>query len=416
MWKKKGLELGLMLLTWSVVAVIWQVGAVRSAEARVIQDAPLPYSATEQGPYTVKDNMILDARGNPYLFHGIARDGLEYDCVGRDGPYTRQALAFMGTPLDPDLDVNAGTYWGGNTVRLPLSQNFWLQGIPGDASCTPGSYQALVKRLVDELTSLKLNVMLDLHWVGANGQVGSGGAEAPMPDQDSITFWRQVASIYKHYANVLFELYNEPHISPQEGACWLNGCLIHNDRSRANDCACFKYLTYQAVGMQQLTDTIRSTGAKNLIIASGTQWGYDLTLLPQYAIKGENIVYGSHPYNYLGKLPSNWETDFGVYAANYPLLVSEFGSYDCGDDYVRQLLDYLDRLRIGWVAWSWSVAASQGEQVCQVPQLVTDYQGTPSAAMGRYIYQHLRGYVSDHWVRWLLTINDIHTFQRGARS
>ena len=32
-----------------------------------------------------------------------------------------------------------------------------------------------------------------------------------MADTNSITFWSQVAAIYKNDGRVLFELYNEPH-------------------------------------------------------------------------------------------------------------------------------------------------------------------------------------------------------------
>ncbi|EFH90207.1 glycoside hydrolase family 5 [Ktedonobacter racemifer DSM 44963] len=420
---RKGLYVIRNRRTWMVVVglVVWGISfwpgqpCTGKVFARTTQPRVLPYSAMAHGPYSVKGNQILDADGKPYLFHGVARDGLEYDCEGQAGPYTRQSLALMGTPSGKDLDINAGSYWAGNTVRLPLSQNFWLKGGSGDANCTPTRYQALVKRIVDDLASLQLNVILDLHWVGANGQVGKGGAEAAMPDTDSVTFWQQVAKAYKGYPDVLFELYNEPHISPQKAACWLHGCMITNDKARSNDCnGCFKYLTYQAVGMQSLVDGVRHAGAHNLVLVAGTNWGYDLTHLPTYTVQGENVVYDSHPYNYWGKQPADWYAGFGKFAAFYPLMVSEFGSYDCSSNYVEQLLAYLDTLHVGWVAWTWAVAASSGDQVCSIPQLVTDYRGTPSNAMGDAIYQHLHSYVSDSETRWLLTVSDLRTFKHSV--
>jgi endoglucanase len=420
---RKGLYVIRNRRAWMIVVglVVWGIflwpgqSFTGKVFARTMQSGVLPYSAMAHGPYSVKGNQILDIDGKPYLFHGVARDGLEYDCEGQAGPYTRQSLALMGTPSGKDLDINAGSYWGGNTVRLPLSQNFWLKGGSGDANCTPARYQALVKRVVDDLASLQLNVILDLHWIGADGQVGKGGAEAAMPDNDSVIFWQQVAKAYKDHPDVLFELYNEPHISPQKAACWLHGCMITNDKARANDCnGCFKYLTYQAVGMQRLVDAVRQVGAKNLVLVAGTNWGYDLTHLPIYAVQGENIVYDAHPYNYWGKQPADWYAGFGKFAASYPLMVSEFGSYDCGSNYVEQLLAYLDRLHVGWVAWTWAVAASSGDQVCSIPQLVTDYHGTPSKSMGSAIYQHLHSYVNDPGTQWLLTISDLRAFKRGT--
>ena len=70
------------------------------------------------GPYHTQGNLILGADNRPYLFHGVTRDDLEYLCVG-DGHYTRQELAYMGI----GDNTAQTTYWGGNIVRLPLSEN-----------------------------------------------------------------------------------------------------------------------------------------------------------------------------------------------------------------------------------------------------------------------------------------------------
>src|SRR5437016_3397488 len=129
------------------------------------------------------------------------------------------------------------TYWGANTVRLPLSEGFWLNGAPG-FPCTAAQYQALVKQTVDTLTALKLNVILDLQWTDADGQSLQGGGPWAMPDADSVTFWQQVAPIYKDYSNVLFEVYNEPH--PAQWSCWTSPCQMSNDSGYSDDCKCVK--------------------------------------------------------------------------------------------------------------------------------------------------------------------------------
>src|SRR5579885_716714 len=55
--------------------------ATASAQAQQVQQRKHS-STTANGPYTVKGNKIVDANSNPYLFHGVGRDGLEYDCNG----------------------------------------------------------------------------------------------------------------------------------------------------------------------------------------------------------------------------------------------------------------------------------------------------------------------------------------------
>ena len=341
----------------------------------------LPYNATANGPYTVKGNTIVGANGKQYIFHGIGRDGLEYNCSG-EGPLDQQHLAYMGSGTNTATE----TYWGANTVRLPLSEGFWLNGAPG-YPCTATQYQALVKQTVDNLTALKLNVIIDLQWTDAGGQSGQGGGAWAMPDADSVLFWQQIAPIYKTYSNVLFELYNEPH--PGGGwSCWAVACTITNDSGSSEDCQCTKTLTYQSVGMQALVNAVRNAGANNLVLVAGRSWGYDLTEVGTIAITGGNVVYDTHPYPYAGKLAADWDSSFGNISLKYPVISAESGQYDCKSDYVSQLYDYFDAHQISWVAWAW---VANGDP-CGYPQAVTDYQGTPSTSMGQYIYQRLHSY------------------------
>jgi endoglucanase len=358
-------------------------------------DASLPNNITANGPYSVRGNRIIDAGGNEYIFHGIGRDGLEFNCSG-DNALDQQHLAFMGSAINT-TNPAAGTYWGANTIRLPLSEGFWLHGAPG-YPCSAGQYQALVKKIVDDVTALKLNVILDLQWVDAGGQAGQGGAPAAMPDDDSVTFWQQVAGRFKGYNNVLFELFNEPHQpqaysgSPNMWQCWFSGCDISKDNGYADDCHCTKMLSYHAVGMQTLVDAVRDTaGASNLVLVGGLNWGYDLSQLPNHQITGSNVVYDTHPYPYAGKLPVDWDNSFGNLTDTYPIISAESGQYDCKSDYMNQLLNYFDNHRMSWIAWAW-IVPSGNPPPCGYPQLITDNTGTPTSWSGQYVYQHMQSY------------------------
>jgi endoglucanase len=359
---------------------IWAHNAQNSSRAQ--STASLPYNQYANGPYSVQGNTILGSNGKQYLFHGIGRDGLEYDCKG-DGFFDAQHLAFMGS----GTNTSSGTYWYANTVRLPLSESYWLNGQPSQ-QCTPAQYQNLIKTSVDILTSLHLNVVLDLQWTDAGGQAAGGGAAWQMPDSDSITFWKQIATIYSSYSNVLFELFNEPHPGPW--SCWAAPCTITNDTSWVSDCVCTQTFTYQSVGMQALVDAVRGTGAVNLVLVGGMDWGYDLSQIATYPITGTNVVYDTHPYPYNGKQPPDWDASFGNISNTYAVISAESGEYDCGTSYMSQLLSYFDAHKIGWISWSWVSAGA----VCKYPQLITDYSGMPAAQMGIFIYQYLRSYAS----------------------
>lgn len=380
--------LGILALALVSLNVFWlqpfsSIWAHRIENASPVHTtSSLPYNEFANGPYTVQGNTVLGSDGRPYLFHGIGRDSLEYDCKG-DGFFDAQHLAYMG----PGTNSSSGTYWYANTVRLPLSESYWLNGQPAQ-QCTAAQYQNLVKTTVDTLTVMHLNVIIDLQWTDAGGQAAGGGAAWQMPDNDSVTFWEQVATIYASYSNVLFELFNEPH--PAQWSCWASPCTITNDTSWVSDCVCMQTFTYQSVGMQALVDAVRGTGASNLVLVGGMNWGYDLSQIAAYPITGTNVVYDTHPYPYNGKQPPNWDTSFGNISDTYAVISAESGEYDCGTSYMSQLLSYFDAHKIGWIGWSWVSTGS----TCKYPQLITDYSGMPAAQMGIFIYQHLRSYAS----------------------
>jgi len=136
-------------------------------------------------------------------------------------------------------------------------------------------------------------------------------------------------------------------------------------------------------------NTVRNTGATNLVLVAGMDWGFNLSLIGTYQYHRLNIVYDTHPYPYVEKLPPNWDAAFGNISKIYPVMSAESGEYDCGTGYMSQLLSYFDAHHMGWLAWAW---VAQGSP-CGYPQLVQDYRGTPVPGMGQLVYTRLRGYV-----------------------
>ena len=118
-------------------------------------------------------------------------------------------------------------------------------------------------------------------------------------------------------------------------------------------------------------------------------WGYDLSQITRYQIKGSNVVYDTHLYPYPNKQPNSWDSAFGTLSKKYAVISAESGEYDCGTSYMKSLLTYFDAHQIGWISWAWVVAGSP----CSYPQLVQNYQGTPTNEMGQLIYRKLRSYV-----------------------
>ncbi|HWE61123.1 MAG TPA: cellulase family glycosylhydrolase, partial [Chloroflexota bacterium] len=158
-------------------------------------------AATVLPALSVSGNHIL-RNGRVFSFHGVNRDTLEWGAnnwggCGGDGHFADQDFANIAA-------------WGANAVRIPLSQAAWL-----GRRCNAAAYAGLVDGVIARANAHGLYVILDLHWSDVQGlapcDAGCWSGQQPMPDPDSLSFWRQVAARYANTPGVLFNLYNEPH-------------------------------------------------------------------------------------------------------------------------------------------------------------------------------------------------------------
>jgi endoglucanase len=334
-------------------------------------------------------NQIIDAATcTPFRFVGVSRPSLAFTPGGdRLGSDTAAAADFAR--------IRA---WKANTVRIELAQYFWLNT---SRYYDPG-YVARVDRAVAAARSAGLHVILALHHSDRGDPAYPADAlttnmHQPMADRrHSIPFWRDVASRYKGDGKILFELYGEPFPLGGPGGfsnwdLWLKG-----GQHPADD-VYEPRKPFEAAGMQELYDAVRSTGANNMVIASGTNWGYYLNGVPTHKINGYNVAYTSHPWSYEGqRAPATWEQDWAFLAQTHPVMVTEFGNYDCTLDYPRAVLNKADQLGLSWVAWAWqapttSKGQKDGDPICEFPMLLTDWNGSPSG-LGQLVKDRLASY------------------------
>ncbi|MFA4944371.1 MAG: cellulase family glycosylhydrolase [Lentisphaeria bacterium] len=92
--------------------------------------------------------------------------------------------------------------------------------------------------------------------------------------------------------------------------------------------------TFQAVGLQALVAAVRGTGARNIVIAGGLGWSYDLSgILEGYAPReregGNGIMYSHH--NYPWKV--GWQKAVLAAAAKHPIIVGEVGCPEKWEDF-----------------------------------------------------------------------------------
>ncbi|EGG22808.1 hypothetical protein DFA_04938 [Cavenderia fasciculata] len=296
------------------------------------------------GSLYVKGPYLFD-KGDLVLLRGIARPSLEW------WPY--------GEKLSMK-DYQNMKDWGSNVVRLSLNQDYWLN----TSKHYNADYKDTINTQVEMIKSLGMYVILDLHW-SDDGDLQGSPSQKIMADQNSIQFWKELAETYKNDTNVVFEMYNEPMF--KSWYIWRNGGL-------------FKGKKY--VGMQQLLDTIRNTGANNVVIANGMRWGFDLYHVKSFLLDGYNIMYGTHPYNFTDKASKYWDHHFGDLSEKFPIIATEFGEFTCESVYTEEFIDYADRKGIHWTAWGWF------PKDCLFPSLIVDWDGTPSKS-GKAVKHYL---------------------------
>ena len=277
---------------------------------------------------------IINDRREVVILKGLDRPSLEWNPQG-------QYLSAQDIQLMKEK-------WNANVVRLSLNQNYWFAS---GAVTEIGSYKQIINAIIYNAINNNMAVILDLHWTDGNYQ-------SPMANQASLRFWSEVASDYKNFGTVLFELFNEPYGIDQNA--WLHG----------NE-------TY--VGYQQLDDAVRKTGANNICIVNGLDWGYDLSFVnTTFNVQGGNIVYGSHPYDQ----KNNFDQNFQGIIGNYPLIFTEFGVnqgnyFPNGYQSVYQnILDFCHKNDVSYTVWAWWVE-SDSYNANIFPTIIKDWSGAP---------------------------------------
>lgn len=313
----------------------------------------------------VEGNRLRTAQGRVVRLSGVNIPSLEWSNEGE------QVLKSVGVAVDG---------WGSNCLRLPLSQDRWF-GMESGQVGGGAKYRELVDDIVQAAAKKGAYVVLDLHWSNA-GAWKVSNSQHKMPDLNSQVFWIDAANRYANNPAVLFDLYNEPRDVSWD--VWRNGGDVSEKTDDKSDDKSDREIVYRTPGMQPLLEAIRATGARNIVVASGLDWGYDLSgVADKYALKdsqGDGVMYSTHIYPWEGARAENWDPHVAVAAAKYPVLVGEVG---CEPDakqedpmtWAPKSLKYIDDRNLNWTAWCFHPSAS--------PRLLLDWH-TPTPYWGAF--------------------------------
>jgi hypothetical protein len=300
-------------------------------------------------------NEVITANGKQFIPEGISvYGGLEaadYD-LNNANVYAQITAAYQ--------------YWHANTVRLQVAEtNLFSHLKPGE------QYN---KQFLSALTQ-QVNYIRSLGMVAVINDQTEFTNNTPSPTAMTSEFWQVVSQHFKNSPYVIFDLFNEPRLIQKNNVNALANDVAPNpfiyshlfthykpvvpiSRQRAwgiwRDGGNVNGVSY--VGMQQLINQVRATGAQNLIWAEGT---YDALQLPpkQYLLHGSNLVYSIHHANL--NSPHSWRS-IGKLAAIRPVVEGEWAQYQSSwaECYSRaysdapKYLNYLHELHIGVIAWS----------------------------------------------------------------
>lgn len=270
--------------------------------------------------------------------------------------------------------------WKANIIRLPVHADRWF-GKGSDQKDGGKSYRELVDQAIEAAETRTAYLILDLHHYRA-------------PTEESLKFWQDAAARYKNRPSVIFDLLNEPHGISWE--IWRNGGVVDekakSDAPKENN---EKQTTFTTLGMQKLVDTIRETGANNVLLAGGLDWSYDLSgILKGYELtdtKGNGIIYDCHVYPW----KSGWQQKFLIVAEKHPVLLGEVGcdskpmpfipAAQHKDPYVwgPNVLGCIQAHKLHWTAWCFHPNAT--------PRIIQDWDYTPTPFWGAFVKAALHG-------------------------
>jgi endoglucanase len=362
------------LASWGLVSA-FAASSPSTPAATSALAASSPSTPAAAGPYPhlqlrVVGNELVNASGERVVLHGVDRSGTEYKCV--------QGTGIFDGPTD-QASINVMKSYGINAVRVPLNEACWL----GESYVKPAysgqRYRSAVEAYVQRLNASGMVAIVDLHWtdgsyLGDSSACSSAEAacQKPMPDAaEAIPFWSSVASTFKGNDAVIFDLFNEPYPEKADNGnlsegwqCWLHG----------GTCA---GISYPVAGMQTLVNTVRSTGANNVLMLGGLEWSNDLSgwLAHEPTDPDHNLAASWHSYNFNAcSTESCWNHQIAPVMAKVPVIAGEIGEDNCSDSYVDPLTSWLNGKSASYLAWTWNTDFN----CFSGPGLITGYNGAPT--------------------------------------
>ena len=340
------------------------------------------------GAFHVQGNLLVDSTGHTFLLHGsqIA------------GAFNVQHQSSVEVQASQHLDSTTfnvmSQQWNMNVVRIPTCDYMW--------QADPTGYLSRLDSVVQQANAAKLVVVLDLHEDNRCG-APTQNLDFKLPLPLATSYWKALAAHYLNNPDIIFDVYNEPSTRKHQASLtdvdwqlWQNGGTVEGT---------------QVVGMQDLVNAIRSTGAKQVVAVEGLGGGDSFENIGNHFINDPDVVYEVHIYFAKGEVTSSdWDTKFGFLTPQHAVYVGEWaflpnayypiqcrsGPHDQADAKVTEFMNYMDEHSISWTAWAFMINklilnyTNYAPTTLDQPWTCGDQKS--NAGMGTLVKQHLLAY------------------------
>jgi hypothetical protein len=320
--------------------------------ATLVACAPAVLPSVHHAPIDglqVRGDHLSTLQGVSVVLRGVNLSGSEFRCTRGDGIFEGPDVATLVTALSS---------WNVNAVRMPLNESCWLGDGRLSAATSGSAYRNAIVKRVTQLRAHGWYVIVDLHWSAIGSAIATGIAPMPHAERAPL-FWSSVATAFQGDRGVLFDLYNEPHITHLQGAeawrCWRDGCTINGQI---------------VAGMRALVDAVRRSGARNVVLASGLDWANDLSLWASYRPQDDQLAAGFHTYNFN---KCNTSACWNLLPSDGPVVITELGENDCASAFARGAIAWARGKGASVFAWTWNRWDCK-----QGPALIEQWDGTPT--------------------------------------
>ena len=331
--------------TGSATANDSATATVPSTETKVTPKAVSGTPFSNHGRLHVSGAFLMDEKNRKYALYGMSTHGISFENY------------FYGSYLNDDAMRTLRDDWNTNCVRIvlyPRDYNGYLTG--GDRT----KLRQIVKNGIEAATKAGMYAIVDWHVHQYNPQETKAEAKA---------FLSEIAREYANYANVLYEICNEP-----TGSDW-NSVLKPY--------------------AEEVIPEIRKYAKDAVIIVGTNTWSQDIEGPLANPLKFSNVMYTFHFYAQTHQQSYRDRVERAA-KAGLPIFITEFGTCDASGNggfnagESQKWFDLCAKYSLSHLNWS---LCNKGETASAIQSWCTKTSGWSEGELtesGKLVRKHFR--------------------------